>query len=99
MGKIEKKRVLKRISDMDSVENVEQTGNGFVIHYKQEKKIPNFKKIWDETTIDQKVKFLKQAKLDHLFKINSVTGDLPNWKDFETNYQQLLRDAIRRIIE
>jgi len=61
--------------------------------------LPNFVKIWDETTIDQKVKFVKEAKLDHIFKINSVTGDLPDWKDFETNHQQLLRDAIRRIIE
>jgi len=61
--------------------------------------LPHFGKIWDKTTIDQKVKFVKGAKLDHIFKINSVTGDLPNWKDFETNHQQLLRDAIRRIIE
>ena len=61
--------------------------------------LPNFVKIWNETTIDQKVKFVKEAKLDHIFKINSVTRDLPDWKDFETNHQQLLRDAIRRIIE
>ena len=38
MGKIEKKSVLKRISEIDSEEKVENTGNGFVIHYKQEKK-------------------------------------------------------------
>ena len=62
--------------------------------------IPDFKKIWDEkSTIQQKIKFVKEAKLDHIFKINSVTGNLPDWKDFETNHQQLLRDTIRRIIE
>ena len=61
--------------------------------------LPDFKKIWNESTIDQKVKFVKVAKLDHLFKINSVTGKLPEWSEFETNHQQLLRDAIRRIIE
>ena len=37
MGNIEKKGVLKRISNMDSVDKVENTGNGFVIHYKKEK--------------------------------------------------------------
>ncbi len=37
MGKIEKKSVLKRISEMDSVDKVENTGNGFVIRYKKEK--------------------------------------------------------------
>lgn len=37
MGKIEKKNSLKRISKMDSVDRVENTGNGFVIHYKKEK--------------------------------------------------------------
>ncbi len=37
MGKIEKKSSLKRISEMDTVDSVENTGNGFVIHYKKEK--------------------------------------------------------------
>lgn len=61
--------------------------------------MPDFKTIWKKSTIDQQVKFVKGAKLDHLFKINSVTRDFPEWKDFETNHQQLLRDTIRRIIE
>jgi hypothetical protein len=38
MGKIEKKSSLKRISKMDTVDSVESTGNGFVVHYKKEKK-------------------------------------------------------------
>ena len=38
MGKIEKKRAEERISKMDSVDNVENIGNGFLIHYKQVKK-------------------------------------------------------------
>ncbi len=61
--------------------------------------LPHFGIIWKKSTIDQQAKFVKEAKLDHIFKINSVTGDFPNWKDFETNHQQLLRDTIRRIIE
>lgn len=61
--------------------------------------MPHFKTIWKKLTIDQQVKFVKEAKLDHIFKINSVTGKLPEWSEFETNHQQLLRDTIRRIIE
>ena len=61
--------------------------------------MPDFKTIWKKLTIDQQVKFVKEAKLDHIFKINSVTGKLPEWSEFETNHQQLLRDTIRRIIE
>ncbi len=38
MGKIEKRKVIERISKMDSVDKVENTGNGFVIRYKKENK-------------------------------------------------------------
>lgn len=62
--------------------------------------IPDFKKIWDEkSTIQQKINFVKKAKLDHIIKINPDTQVFPAWSAFETNHQQLLRDAIRSIIE
>jgi len=62
--------------------------------------IPDFKKIWDEkSTIHQKVKFVNEAKLDHIIKINPDTHVFPAWSSLETNYQQTIRDAIRRIIE
>ncbi len=62
--------------------------------------IPDFKKIWDEkTTIYQKSKFVKEAKLDHIVRINPTTQKFPEWSMLETNYQQVIRDAIRRIIE
>lgn len=62
--------------------------------------IPDFKKIWDEkSTIEQKIKFVKEARLDHIIKINPDTQVFPAWSSFETNFQQVIRDAIRRIIE
>ncbi len=38
MGKIEKRKAIERISKMDSVDKVENTGNGFVIRYKKDEK-------------------------------------------------------------
>ena len=62
--------------------------------------IPDFKKIWDEkSTIQQKIKFVKEARVDHIIKINPDTQVFPAWSSLETNYQQAIRDAIRRIIE
>ena len=62
--------------------------------------IPDFKKIWDEkTTLSQKSKFVKEARLDHIIRINPDTRKFPEWTMLETNFQQVIRDAIRRIIE
>ncbi len=38
MGKTEKRKAIERISKMDSVDTVENTGNGFVIRYKKDNK-------------------------------------------------------------
>ena len=62
--------------------------------------IPDFKKIWDEkTTLSQKSKFVKEARLDHIIRINPNTHKFPEWNMLESNFQQVIRDAIRRIIE
>jgi len=62
--------------------------------------IPDFKKIWDEkTTLYQKSKFVNEAKLDHIVRINPTTQNFPEWSELETNFQQLLREAIRKVIE
>ncbi len=61
--------------------------------------IPDFITIWKKSTIDQKVKFVKVARLDHIIRINPNTQNFPEWSELETNYQQLLRDGIRRVVE
>ena len=62
--------------------------------------IPDFKKIWDEkSTIHQKIKFVNEARVDHIIKINPDTHVFPAWSSLETNYQQSIRDAIRRVIQ
>jgi len=61
--------------------------------------LPDFTTIWEKSTLDQKIKFVKESRLDHILKINPNTKNFPKWGEFETNYQQSLRDGIRRIIE
>jgi len=61
--------------------------------------LPNFTTIWEKSTLDQKVKFVKKARLDHIIRINPTTRNFPKWKELETNYQQSLRDGIRKVIE
>ena len=61
--------------------------------------IPDFKKIWEKSTTQQKIKFVNEARVDHIIKINPETHVFPAWSLLETNYQQAIRDAIRRIIE
>jgi len=61
--------------------------------------IPDFKKIWKQSNLKQKIKFVKEAKLNHILKINQDTQDYPKWTDFESHHQQSLREGIRRLIE
>jgi len=50
-----------------------------------------FKRIWDNSDVEQKTKLIDIAQLDHIL----INKEL-NWNQIESNFQSKLRDAIRK---
>lgn len=55
-----------------------------------------FKKIWDNSTTIEKAYYVKEAKVENFVTI-FTDHKYPKWNEIESNYQQKIRDAIRRI--
>lgn len=50
-----------------------------------------FKKIWNNSNVEQKKRLIKTAELDHIISDKQL-----NWNQIESNFQSKIRDAIRK---
>jgi len=57
-------------------------------HYAEHSK---FKRIWDNSNIIERKKYIKKARLEHII----INKNL-HWNEIESNFQAKLRDAIRK---
>ena len=50
-----------------------------------------FKKIWDNLNLNEKQKYIKQAKLENVIMNKNLY-----WSEIESNFQSKLRDVIKQ---